>query len=188
MVIDLSSDTVTREVPAGSHDPTPVVIKNGRGFVYDARLSGNGTISCAGCHIDAEMGMLAWGLGDPARAMVTVTSVILNLPASFDMHPMKGPMATQTLRGLKDLDPPHWRGDRNNFLEFNQTFNKLMGGPTLAPADMDAFRAFIETIAFQPNPNQNLDRTLPALFVGSGSRGRTRVLHERKLRFESQVQ
>jgi len=167
MVVDLSSDMVTRELPAGSNDPTPAVIKNGRGFLYDARLSGNGTVSCAGCHIDAEMDMLAWDLGDPAGSMVTVTSVILSVPVSFDMHPMKGPMTTQTLRGLKDLDPLHWRGDRNNFLEFNPTFNNLMGGPTLAPADMDAFREFIETIAFQPNPNQNLDRTLPASFEGA---------------------
>ena len=167
MVIDLSSDSVMRELPAGSHDPTPAVIKNGRGFLYDTRLSGNGTVSCAGCHIDAEMDMLAWDLGDPAGSMVTVTSVILNIPISFDMHPMKGPMTTQTLRGLKGLDPLHWRGDRNNFLEFNGTFSNLMGGPTLSPADMDAFRAFIETIAFHPNPNQNLDRTLPASFEGA---------------------
>jgi len=36
----------------------------------------------------------------------------------------------------------------------------------LSGTDMDAYRDFIDTIRFQPNPNQNLDRTLPASFDG----------------------
>jgi hypothetical protein len=37
-----------------------------------------------------------------------------------------------------------------------------MGGPVLSNTDMAAFTAYIKTIVFQPNPNQNLDRTLPS--------------------------
>jgi len=40
---------------------------------------------------------------------------------------MKGPMTTQTLRGLNGLDPFHWRGDRTNFTHFNVAFPGLMG-------------------------------------------------------------
>jgi len=29
-------------------------------------------------------------------------------------HPMKGPMTTQTLRGLVNSGAMHWRGDRAN--------------------------------------------------------------------------
>ena len=33
---------------------------------------------------------------------------------NFQMHPMKGPMTTQTLRGLAHAGAMHWRGDRAN--------------------------------------------------------------------------
>jgi hypothetical protein len=79
---------------------------------------------------------------------------------------MKGPMTTQTLRGLNGLDPFHWRGDRTNFTHFNVAFPGLMGSSSLANADMAAYRDFINTIAFEPNPNQNLDRTYPTNFAG----------------------
>ena len=36
-------------------------------------------------------------------------------------------MTTQTLRGLKNVEPFHWRGDRQNFQHFNQGFVALMG-------------------------------------------------------------
>jgi len=50
--MDTSNDTVLKEIPVGSFDPTPAEIRNGRGFLYDAKLSGNGNASCATCHID----------------------------------------------------------------------------------------------------------------------------------------
>ncbi len=64
-IVNLSGNTVTAEIPTGSFDPTPVIIRNGRGFLYDHKLSGNGTGACASCHIDAEMDLLAWNLGNP---------------------------------------------------------------------------------------------------------------------------
>jgi hypothetical protein len=79
---------------------------------------------------------------------------------------MKGPMTTQTLRGLNGNDPLHWRGDRTNFLHFNGAFASLLGGAPLAPEDMAAFRAFVNTIVFQPNPNQTLERALPDTLAG----------------------
>ena len=86
---------------------------------------------------------------------------------------MKGPMTTQTLRGLQGLEPLHWRGDRTNFLHFNIGFIDLLGGQLLTDADMAAYRDFVNSIVFQPNPNQNLDRTLPTEFAGaSPSAGR----------------
>ncbi len=41
-----------------------------------------------------------------------------------------------------------------------------MGGLELPDADMAAFTAFINTVRFMPNPNQNLDRSLPSTFAG----------------------
>lgn len=171
-VIDPSTRTVVREIPVGSHDPTPEVIRQGRGFLYDAKLSGNGTVSCASCHVDAEMDLIAWDLGDPGGSLVTNQTIIPQLGRTNRsvFHPMKGPMTTQTLRGLRNLDPLHWRGDRTNFLHFNGAFDSLLGGSVLSSNDLQAYRDFIHTIEFQPNPNQNLDRTLPTSFAGGNPR------------------
>ena len=167
-VLDVAGNVVVRELPVGSYDPTTTVIRQGRGFLYDARLSGNGMSSCASCHVDAEMDMISWDLGDPQGTASTIlTQVTPTFPGTIrTVHPMKGPMATQTLRGLNGQDPLHWRGDRTNFLHFNGAFDSLLGGTTLTTQDMQAYRAYINTIVFQPNPNQNLDRTLPASFAG----------------------
>lgn len=173
-IVDTGSRAVVGEIPIGSYDPTPAVIRQGRGFLYDAKLSGNGLVSCASCHIDAEMDMLAWDLGDRGGSLETNNLLIsiskLLIPGGFSsnfvFHPMKGPMTTQTLRGLNGADPLHWRGDRTNFLHFNGAFGSLLGGAPMAAADMTAFRAYINTLVFQPNPNQNLDRTLPSTFAG----------------------
>jgi hypothetical protein len=148
-------------------DPTPEVIRVGRGFLYDARLSGNGTMSCASCHIDGEMDQLAWNLGNPDGQMQQLT-VTQNGSSTtrYPAHPMKGPMVTQTLRGLKGMEPLHWRGDRATFLNFNPAFDSLMGGEPLSNEDMQAYKAFIETIVFQPNPHRNLDNSLPQSLAG----------------------
>lgn len=168
-VIDLQARALVREIPVGSFDPTPEVIRQGRGFLYDAKLSGNGTVSCASCHIDAEMDMLAWDLGNPMGEMENVAARVSGLPVStdFPMHPMKGPMTTQTLKGLNGLDPLHWRGDRTNFLHFNGAFDALLGGSLLPEDDMRAYRDFINSVRFSPNPNQNRDRTLPSSYAGA---------------------
>lgn len=157
-VVDLSNNGIVAEILAGSFDPTPLAIRKGRGFLYDARLSGNGTGSCASCHVDADMDFLGWDLGDPGGDMGTAQQN----GNTFLFHPMKGPMVTQSLRGLNKLAPYHWRGDRANFKAFNPAFASLLGGAQLSDADMRAYSNFIDTIVYQPNPNQNLDRTLPA--------------------------
>ncbi len=167
-VIDTSNDTMMSEISVGTFDPTPVFIREGRGFLYDAKLSGNGTMSCSSCHVDGEMDMLAWDLGDPLGKMETVTvNTYGGATYTTNRHPMKGPMMTQTLRGLKGLEPLHWRGDRSSFLAFNGAFNTLLGGTNLSTPDMLAYRDFVNSIVFQPNPNQKLDRTLPAEFGGA---------------------
>jgi YVTN family beta-propeller protein len=167
-IIDTAANAVLKEIPVGSYDPTPAVVRNGRGFLYDSKLSGSGTMACASCHVDAEMDLIAWDLGDPGGQLQTNQTVLppLNFTNNSVFHPMKGPMTTQTLRGLSSLDPFHWRGDRTNFTHFNVAFFGLMGSSPLSTADMNAYRDFINTINYEPNPNQNLDRTYPTNFAG----------------------
>ena len=167
-VVDTTTNAIVSEVPVGRFDPTPLVIKAGRGFLYDARLSGNGTVSCASCHLDGTNDRLAWDLGDPNGQMQNVVgpASLTGATTTFPMHPMKGPMTTQTLKGLKNMAPLHWRGDRAGFNSFNPAFASLLGGSPLSAADMDALAQFVDTMNLPPNPNQQLNRTLPATHAG----------------------
>ncbi len=140
-------------------DPTPAALKAGRGFLYDARLSGNGTASCASCHIDGGFDGLAWDLGDPSGRMDQVVTANGQL---VSVHPMKGPMTTQTLRGLDVAGGLHWRGEKSGFTDFNGTFDALLGGSVLSTADMGLFRDFVATMAREPNPNRDLGGNLAA--------------------------
>jgi YVTN family beta-propeller protein len=160
-IIDTSRMSESGEVAVGT-DPTPQTIKQGRGFLYDAKLSGNGTGACASCHVDGDMDHLAWNLGDPDGNMTQYNQN----GHIFKFHPMKGPMTTQTLRGLNHLSPYHWRGDQIDFAAFNATFDKLMGNSELSDSDMSTYTTFVDSILFLPNPNQNLDRTLPQSLAG----------------------
>src|SRR6202022_4468295 len=54
IVVNTSLGKVLSETAIG-YDSTPVMVYQGRGFLYDAKLSGNGTGSCASCHVDGDM-------------------------------------------------------------------------------------------------------------------------------------
>jgi len=77
------------------------------------------------------------------------------------MHPMKGPMITQTLRGIPEGAPFHWRGDRPTLQSFNPTFDKLMGGAELGTAEINLLADYLTTLRQHPNPNRQRDNTLP---------------------------
>ncbi|HZN40049.1 MAG TPA: beta-propeller fold lactonase family protein [Planctomycetota bacterium] len=165
-VVDTVSRTVLLEKAIATVDPMPASMREGRKFLYDAKLSGNGTMSCASCHVDGDTDGIAWDLGDPGGSMQAAPSQ----PFPFSLgitqfHPMKGPMTTQTLRGLQGVGALHWRGDRADFQAFNPAFDKLMGGVPLTSGDMNDYAAFAMAIRLPPNPNQQLNRayrTLPA--------------------------
>jgi len=112
--------------------------------------------------VDGDMDHLAWNLGDPSGSMTST----VQKGVTINFHPMKGPMTTQTLRGLLNLSPYHWRGDHANFAAFNPAFNQLMGGSQLSNADMSLYTNFVNSILFLPNPNEGLDRTMPTSLPG----------------------
>ena len=155
-ILDTQSESKIAEVPL-RFDPTPAEVKEGRPFLYNGNISAHGDLACASCHISGDFDNVAWDLGDPQGQMVRS----LTLPFS-QVHPMKGPMTTQTLRGLENTQPFHWRADRLDFRRFNPAFVGLMGNnDTLSTADMEKYNDFIMTVAYPPNPNQRLNRTLP---------------------------
>jgi YVTN family beta-propeller protein len=169
-VIDTNTLAVSSELALSSYDPMPAAIRAGRGYLFDARLSGNGTVSCGICHMDADNDGLAWDLGDPGGDMLTVLGANLSVhdttPRPRSMHPMKGPMVTQTLRGMQNGDPFHWRGDKPTLQSFNSTFDNLMGGSQIDAEDMDDLAEYLKSLVHHSNPNRNLDRSLPTSFSG----------------------
>jgi len=177
------------------HDPEPPHVVAGRRFLYDARFSSaNGEASCASCHVFGDFDSLAWDLGNPDDEVTTnpipkeATIAVGIFPEPIngtgdvnDFHPLKGPMTTQTLRGLARSGAMHWRGDRAtgffgtdasdealSFDNFIVAFEGLLGRPSQPPvADMQAFTAFALDIVLPPNPVRALDNQLDAAQQGA---------------------
>jgi YVTN family beta-propeller protein len=173
-VIDLKTRRAVGTAPL-RHNPTPAVVRQGRPFLYDAALtSRHGDLSCASCHVFADFDGLAWDLGDPNGQMVDIPLLLRSTQPFAEprqaIHPVKGPMVTQSLRGLASTAPYHWRGDRygtphapgedvSSFNDFNTAFVELLGQEKqISDADMETFARFVLTIRYPPNPNQQLDR------------------------------
>ena len=167
------------------HNPEPASIVAGRRFLYDATLtSSHGDQSCASCHPFGDKDELAWDLGDPdGNIAATPPNVLAFLGVGdTDYHPMKGPMTTQSLRGLANHGPLHWRGDRNGkelgetvqpdggaysedaaFKVFNIAFPGLVGRAEMLPEEqMQAFTDFALQLTYPPNPIRALDNSLNA--------------------------
>jgi DNA-binding beta-propeller fold protein YncE len=173
-VVDLASGAQT-SLPLG-FDPVPAEVKAGQPFLYDAALSsGRGDQSCASCHVFGDTDGLAWDLGAPRGEVLrmpfdlTHDNFILK-PRDFRFHPLKGPMVTQSLRGLAGSGPMHWRGDRfgpednpadelASFQQFRPAFRDLLGRTEpISETGMLAFGRFVLTMHYPPNPLQSLDR------------------------------
>jgi DNA-binding beta-propeller fold protein YncE len=191
-VVDLSTQPVKEHSVADlSFDPEPAAVRTGRRFLYDARFtSSNGEAACASCHVFGNFDSLGWDLGNPDGARTIQPNPFV--PNTFDLlnptndptdpndtplpgpnnkspiHPMKGPMTTQSLRGMANHGPMHWRGDRTGglatppqdplsefeaFMAFNVAFEGLLGRSEEIPlGDMQAFTNFILEVAYPPNP------------------------------------
>lgn len=138
------------------YDPTPVRIKKGRGHLINTENSGSGTTSCASCHIDGHLDGLVWDLGDFLDPEGTVDPQF----ASND----KGPLATQSLRGLRESAPYHWRGEQRQLDFFNGAFVALMERPggELPPAQFAELQEYMESLVYPANPRQDFFRDYTA--------------------------
>jgi DNA-binding beta-propeller fold protein YncE len=180
-IVSNADDPALRAVSATvalPYDPSPAAARDGRSFLYDARgTSGHGDTACASCHIFGDFDSLAWDLGDPFGTLLSNPNSFVNGPAGNDFHPMKGPMTTQSLRGMADAGPMHWRGDRTAgndpggdpldedgaFKKFNPAFVGLLGrAAELSAAEMQTFTDFILSVAYPPNPIRALDNLATA--------------------------
>ncbi|MGH7790057.1 MAG: YncE family protein, partial [Candidatus Binatia bacterium] len=172
-VVDLSTRAEVAAHPL--HSPEPAAVVAGRRVFYDARFSSsNGEASCASCHVFADFDSLAWDLGNPDDDVRPNPNPFGPVGFGDDFHPMKGPMTTQTLRGMAHHGPMHWRGDRTGgtfrgdpraldeqlaFESFNVAFGGLLGRDEgeIPAADMTRFAQFALAVALPPNPVRGLD-------------------------------
>jgi DNA-binding beta-propeller fold protein YncE len=162
------------------YDPSPAMVTKGRHILYDARnTSGHGDVACASCHAFGDFDGLAWDLGNPTQpTAVDCNPFVISIFATF--HPMKGPMTTQSLRGLAGAGPMHWRGDRTacdleptalpdkgaydvplGFKKFNGAFVSLLGRAnqldTTPGGELDQLTDFVLSIRYPPNPIRPFD-------------------------------
>jgi YVTN family beta-propeller protein len=183
-VVDTTTQTEVQTVAL--HNPEPADVVAGRPFLYDANItSSNGEASCSSCHIGGDLDDLAWDLGNPDDDQKDNVNPMndepfVNILGGLDscfiqsalfgngctFHPMKGPMTTQSLRGLDLQGPQHWRGDRegdasSSFIAFNVAFPGLVGRDSELPGpDMVAYKDFALQLRYPPNPVRNLDNSL----------------------------
>ena len=179
-VVDISQDPVGTEIDHLTlPNPEPPVVVDGRPVLYDARLTGtNGEASCASCHVFGDFDSLAWDLGDPDGTVMPNPNPFGPVGVGVPFHPNKGPMTTQSLRGMDNHGPMHWRGDRTGgnavppmdplderlaFIAFNAAFPGLIGNDAeLSATTMEAFADFILEVTYPPNPVRALDNSLTA--------------------------
>ncbi len=196
-VIDLSTNAVVQT--RALHNPEPPKVVAGRPLLYDANLtSGNGETSCSSCHIFGDTDHLAWNLGNPDDAVTTNTQPsAVALPRATTFHPMKGPMTTQTLRGMATHGALHWRGDRVDgffgtdactlpaasgapcseefsFRNFIVAFEGLVGKEgTVTATEMQRFTDFTLDIMLPPNPIRPLNNVVSGTASAGALAGQT---------------
>lgn len=183
----VNTDSFTETAHVKMFNPEPADVVKGRKFLYDAAYtSSRGDSSCAGCHIFGDMDHLAWDLGNPDEVRTKNTNpystkvpAILRTMAYF--HPMKGPMTTQSFRGMAGNGPMHWRGDRTgqstgdtleerSFKDFSVAFPGLLGrSEPLSDEEMTSFAKFVLKMQYPPNPIAPLDN----VYTGAAKAGQT---------------
>jgi len=123
---------------------------------------------------------LGWNLGNPDGETLPDPNPYINESNRKVFHQMKGVMTTQSLRGMDNHGPMHWRGDRTGgyaepsvqpdsgafnenaaFHAFNGAFVSLLGRhEQISTEDMQSFTDFALELMYPPNPIRHLDNSL----------------------------
>ena len=178
----------------------PESFSAGRFMLYDGqRSSSNGEASCASCHIFGDTDHLSWNLGNPdagnARNPQPFPTQNLSELGCLLVGPdeescqlldlingdgdkrtiasMKGPMGTQTMRGMQHHGHMHWRGDRSvgyfgddhnqtldekqSFKNFIVAFEGLLGLDIELPESAEAAEKSSDVIALEQDMDKFAD-------------------------------
>jgi DNA-binding beta-propeller fold protein YncE len=138
-------------------DPTPSNLKQGRIHFIRTQNSLSGTSSCDSCHVDGHTDGLAWDLSSFLDPEGTPRGQ-LHLPLD-----RKGPLVTQSVRGMREVGPYHWRGERKRLVDFNAVFIDLLERHEDGKLDdlggkMVYVGQYMDFLAPRANPGQAADR------------------------------
>lgn len=164
----IDTDSLNQISETEFNDPTPLVIKEGRPFLYDTHLtSGTGHTSCASCHVDSRTDRLGWQLSDGNNSTISIPRASNSLPGNVigtsTISSNKQVMVTQTLVDIMEHPRFHWRGDKESIDDFNGTYVNLMGRPSqISQSQMDKMKAFLRTLWLPPNPYRRIDNSRPS--------------------------
>lgn len=194
--------------------PEPEEFRAGRFMLYDAnRSSSNGEASCASCHIFGDTDHLSWNLGNPDESNTRnlqpfplkhfpslgcdlvgtdeeSCQLLQIINGDGDLNTiasMKGPMATQTMRGMSTHGHMHWRGDRVNgyfgsdveqtlderlsFKNFIVAFEGLLGLDIDLPESVDSENKGADTLALEEDIDKFADFMLAVSMPPNPVRG-----------------
>ncbi len=134
--------------------PTPLTedVRRGRSIINNADLSASGASSCASCHIDGDLDGVIWDLSGVLDPQGTPNNQL-----TF-WTDRKGPMVTQSLNGLPEGAPYHWRGERKDVEAFNVAFEGLLDGSQLGSAELGDMVSYINELHYPANHAQQDDR------------------------------
>jgi len=212
VVIDSQSGVEQMRLPM--ENPEPAKFKAGRPVLYDANaFSSNGESTCASCHIFADSDQLSWNLGNPdadnsINPQPFPTAKFSSLGCDFvgpedesceflkilngdgklrSIAAMKGPMFTQTLRGMSTHGHMHWRGDRANgyfandteqtldertsFKNFIVAFEGLLGMDIALPSSVSAQNKSAAVVQLEKNLDEFADFMLAVQLPPNPIRG-----------------
>ena len=210
--LDIETGEERQRVPMFT--PEPESFQAGRFMLYDAsRSSSNGEASCASCHVSGDTDHLSWNLGDPDLAngvnpqpFPTIDTIrlgcdlvgpdesscqvadIINGDGGLrTFASMKGPMMTQTMRGMSTHGHMHWRGDRSvgyfgedveqtldermSFKNFIVAFEGLLGLDIALPENVEASEKTDDVIALEQDMDKFADFMLSIALPPNPIRG-----------------
>ncbi|MBK8976347.1 MAG: hypothetical protein IPM29_10495 [Planctomycetes bacterium] len=136
-----------------SYDPLPDFAKRGLAHLSDADRSASRTSSCFSCHVDGGQDNVVWELSKWHDPEGTAGSAL-----TFE-EDFKGPMLTQTLLGLPEVAPYHWRGEQRTLADFNGAFSGLLEGAELTPTELPDMVDAIGLLRHRPNRHLAMNRS-----------------------------
>jgi len=196
--IDLAHNDEKQRLTMPTSEPESFIA--GRSMLYDGnRSSSNGESSCASCHIFGDTDHLSWNLGNPDAPnglnpqpfptenlselgcvligpedeSCQLLEIINGVGDKRAIASMKGPMGTQTMRGMQNHGHMHWRGDRSvgyfgndteqtlderiSFKNFIVAFEGLLGLDVELPATVEATNKPVKVITLEEDIDKFAD-------------------------------
>jgi cytochrome c peroxidase len=154
-IVDVKTGKLARQIPLGG-PAQPGLARRGAAIFYDAQRSHHQWFSCHTCHPDGHTsGRLFDTLNDESYS---------------------NPKLTPTLRGVSRTGPWTWHGWQTDLGEaIDKSLRETLFGPKPSRDEIQAVRAFLDTLDHPPNPYRRPDGTLEpaarrgeAIFRGKG--------------------